>query len=51
MTFRPDTVRERLALVRTNLAVLGATAVLPRDRFLGDRKEQWVAAYALQTTV
>ena len=51
MTLRPDTVRERLALVRTNLAVLGATAALPRDRFLADRKEQWAAAYALQTTV
>ena len=51
MTLRPDTVRERLALVRTHLAVLGATAALPRDRFLADRKEQWAAAYALQTTV
>src|SRR3990172_7136634 len=51
MTLRPDTVRERLALVRSNLAVLGATAALPRDRFLADRKEQWAAAYALQTTV
>lgn len=51
MTLRPDTVRERLALVRTNLAVLGATAALPRERFLADRKEQWAAAYALQTTV
>jgi hypothetical protein len=44
MTLRPDTVRERLALVRTNLAVLGATAALPRDRFLADRKEQWATA-------
>jgi uncharacterized protein YutE (UPF0331/DUF86 family) len=51
MTLRPDTVRERLALVRTNLAVLGATAALPRDRFLADRKEQWATAYALQSTV
>lgn len=51
MTLRPDTVRERLALVRTNLAAVGATAALPRDRFLADRKEQWATAYALQTTV
>jgi len=51
MTLRPDTVRERLALVRTNLAVVGATAALSRDCFLADRKEQWAAAYALQTTV
>ncbi|MBI3782297.1 MAG: DUF86 domain-containing protein [Deltaproteobacteria bacterium] len=51
MTLRPDTIRERLALVRTYLSVLGATAALPRDRFLADRKEQWAAAYALQTTV
>ena len=50
MTFRPDTVRERLALVRSNLAVIGPTAALPRERFLADRKEQWAAAYALQTT-
>jgi len=51
MTLRPDTIRERLALVRTNVAVLRATAAVPRDRFLADRKEQWAAAYALQTTV
>lgn len=51
MTLRPDTVRERLALVRSNLAVLGTTAALPKDRFLADRKEQWAAAYALQITV
>ncbi|HVO25817.1 MAG TPA: DUF86 domain-containing protein [Candidatus Margulisiibacteriota bacterium] len=51
MTLRPDTVRERLALVRTNLAVLDTMAGLPRDSFLADRKEQWAAAYALQTTV
>ncbi len=51
MTLRPDTVRERLALVRTNLAVVSTMAELPRDRFLADRKEQWAAAYALQTTV
>lgn len=51
MTLRPDTVRERLALVRTNLAVLADTAALPRDRFLADRKEQWATAYALQITV
>ena len=51
MTLRPDTIRERLALVRTNLAVLVATAALSRDRFLADRKEQWATAYALQTTV
>jgi len=51
MTLRPDAVRERLALVRTNLAVLDDTAALPRDRFLADRKEQWATAYALQITV
>ena len=51
MTLRPDTVRERLALVRTNLAALADTAALPRERFLADRKEEWAAAYALQTTV
>lgn len=51
MTLRPDTVRERLALVRSNLAVLGETAFLPRERFLADRKKQWAAAYALQITI
>jgi uncharacterized protein YutE (UPF0331/DUF86 family) len=51
MTLRPDTIRERLALVRSNLAVLQATAALPRQRFLADRKEQWAAAYALPITV
>jgi uncharacterized protein YutE (UPF0331/DUF86 family) len=51
MTLRADTVRERLALVRTNLAVLAAAAAVPRERFLADRKEQWAAAYALQITV
>lgn len=51
MTLRPDTIRERLALVRTNLAILAATARLPREHFLADRKEQWATAYALQITV
>lgn len=51
MTLRPDTIRERLALVRTNIAFLTATASLPRERFLADRKEQWATAYALQITV
>lgn len=51
MTLRADTIRERLALVRTNLAALRAVAVIPREKFLDDRKEQWAAAYALQTTV
>ena len=51
MTLRPDTVRERLALVRTNLAELRAGSTIPREKFLADRKEQWAAAYALQTTV
>ena len=50
MTLRPETVRERLALVRSNLDALSATASLPRDRFLADRKEQWAAAYGLQIT-
>lgn len=50
MTLRPETVRERLALVRTNLAELSAAAALPRQRFLADRKEQWAAAYGLQIT-
>lgn len=51
MTLRPDTIRERLALVRTHLAALRDTAALPRQQFLDDRKEQWAAAYALQTAV
>ena len=51
MTVRPDTIRERLTLVRANLSVLATTATLPRERFLADRKEQWAAAYALQSTV
>ncbi|MCK6555628.1 DUF86 domain-containing protein [Candidatus Binatia bacterium] len=51
MTLRPDTVRERLAMVRTNLAELAAISTLPRERFLADRREQWATAYALQTTV
>ena len=51
MTLRPDTVRERLALVRSNLAALAEAAALPRERFLADRKEQWAAAYGLQTAV
>lgn len=51
MTLRPDTVRERLSLVRSNLAILRETSALPRGRFLADRKEQWAAAYALQITV
>lgn len=40
MTLRPDTVRERLAMVRTNLAELAAISTLPRERFLADRREQ-----------
>lgn len=51
MTLRADTIRERLAMVRSNLATLGGTAALPRDRFLADRKEQWAVAYGLQSTV
>lgn len=51
MTLRPDTVRERLVSVRTNVAILRTTAGLPRDTFLADRKEQWATAYALQITV
>jgi uncharacterized protein YutE (UPF0331/DUF86 family) len=51
MTFRADTVRERLALVRTNLAELRAMATTTLDAFLDDRRAQWAAAYALQTTV
>lgn len=51
MTLRADTVRERLSLVRTNLAALRETAALPRERFLADRKEQWATAYALQIAV
>jgi uncharacterized protein YutE (UPF0331/DUF86 family) len=50
MTLRPETVRERLALVRSNLEVLTAAAGLSRERFLADRKEQWAAAYGLQST-
>jgi len=51
MTLRPDTIRERLALVRGNLAALRESALIPRERFLADRKEQWASAYALQITV
>jgi len=51
MTVRPDTIRERLTLVRTSLAVLRTSAQLPRERFLAERTEQWAAAYGLQTTV
>jgi uncharacterized protein YutE (UPF0331/DUF86 family) len=51
MTLRTDTIRERLALVRTNLAALAAAGAISVEAFLGDRKEQWAAAYALQTTV
>lgn len=51
MTLRPDAVRERLALVRGNLYELAAAASLARDRFVADRKEQWAAAYGLQSTV
>jgi uncharacterized protein YutE (UPF0331/DUF86 family) len=51
MTLRADTIRERLALVRTNLAALRAVGAISREDFLDDRKEQWAAAYALQTTV
>jgi uncharacterized protein YutE (UPF0331/DUF86 family) len=50
MTLRPETVRERLALARSNLEVLGLAAAIPRERFLADRKEQWAAAYGLQIT-
>jgi uncharacterized protein YutE (UPF0331/DUF86 family) len=50
MTLRPETVRERLALARGNLEVLGLAAAIPRERFLADRKEQWAAAYGLQIT-
>jgi uncharacterized protein YutE (UPF0331/DUF86 family) len=50
MTLRPETVRERLALVRNNLATLSAAAASPRAQFLADRKEQWAAAYGLQST-
>ncbi len=50
MTLRPEIVRERLALVRSNLSELAAAASLPRQRFLADRKEQWAAAYGLQIT-
>lgn len=50
MTLRTETVRERLALVRSNLEALRAASALPRDRFLADRKEQWAAAYGLQIT-
>ncbi len=50
MTLRPETVRERLALVRSNLETLAAAASLPRERFLADQKEQWSAAYGLQST-
>jgi uncharacterized protein YutE (UPF0331/DUF86 family) len=38
MTLRPETVRERLALARGNLEVLGLAAAIPRERFLADRK-------------
>ncbi len=51
MTLRPEAVRERLALVRSNLDTLSAAASLPRDGFIADRKEQWAAAYGLQSTV
>jgi uncharacterized protein YutE (UPF0331/DUF86 family) len=51
MTFRADTIRERLALIRVHLTELAATAKLPREQFLSDRKEQWAAAYALQVAV
>lgn len=51
MTVRGEVVRERLALVRSNLAALSRAASLPRERFLGDRTEQWAAAYGLQITV
>jgi uncharacterized protein YutE (UPF0331/DUF86 family) len=50
MTLRAETVRERLALVRRNLETLAAAASLPRERFLADQKEQWSAAYGLQST-
>jgi len=50
MTLRPDAVRERLALVRANLAALSAAAAVPRERFLADRREHWAAAYGLQMT-
>lgn len=50
MTLRSETVRERLALVRSNLEALSAAASLPRARFLADQKEQWAAAYGLQST-
>lgn len=51
MTLRPDAIRERLALVRSNLDTLSAVGSLPRDRFVADRKEHWAAAYGLQSTV
>ena len=51
MTLRPDTVRERLQVVLTNLAALAGSGALSRERFLADRKEQWAAAYGLQITV
>ena len=50
MPLRPETVRERLALVRSNLETLSAAASLARDRFLADQKEQWSAAHGPQST-
>ncbi len=51
MTLRPEVVRERLAIVRRNLRVLETPARMPRDAFVRDLREQWAAAYGLQTTV
>ena len=51
MTLRPEVVRERLAFVRRNLAMLEPPAALPKEPFLADLKEQWAAAYGLQVTV
>ena len=50
MTLRPETVRERLAFVRRNLALLTRTASVPRAEFLGDLEKQWAVAYGLQVT-
>lgn len=51
MTLRPDTLQERLAMARSNLASLANLAALPRDKFLAGQTEQWAAAYGLQITV
>ncbi|MCC6902091.1 MAG: DUF86 domain-containing protein [Polyangiaceae bacterium] len=51
MNLRADVVRERLALVRRNVAELERLAALGRPAFASNLREQWAAAYGLQTAV